>query len=184
MTTRIGMPNRASTLWIQCSKARHASCALAKRRTYRRLPSAKNISTANCSPKLRLPSQGGSRTCVRLLGSGAGETSARRGSSRLGALCPSASVALHERHSLCSLVARQPASRDRRRASTVVCSQRLSSEARACRRGTDLRDRRAGMVRLAPVARLRAALELHRLDVRPGDDEVAFDEPHGECGHP
>jgi hypothetical protein len=29
------------------------------------------------------------------------------------------------------------------------------------------------MMRLAPVARLGAALELHRLDVRPGDDEVA-----------
>jgi hypothetical protein len=36
---------------------------------------------------------------------------------------------------------------------------------------------------VAPVARLRAALELHRLDVRPSDDEVAFDEPHRERGH-
>jgi hypothetical protein len=44
-------------------------------------------------------------------------------------------------------------------------------------------DRRAGIVRLAPVARLASALELHRLDVGSGDDEVAFDEPHRERGH-
>jgi hypothetical protein len=41
----------------------------------------------------------------------------------------------------------------------------------------------AGMVRLAPLARLGARLELHRLDVRTSDDEVAFDEPHGQRGH-
>ena len=39
------------------------------------------------------------------------------------------------------------------------------------------------MVRFAPVVRLRPDLELHGLDVRPGDDDVAFNDPHGECGH-
>jgi hypothetical protein len=39
------------------------------------------------------------------------------------------------------------------------------------------------MVRSAPVSRLCARLELHRLDVGPADDEVAFDHPHGERGH-
>jgi hypothetical protein len=48
--------------------------------------------------------------------------------------------------------------------------------------GANLRDRRAGMVRLAPVAGLGAGLELHRLDVGTADDEIASDEPHGERG--
>jgi hypothetical protein len=39
------------------------------------------------------------------------------------------------------------------------------------------------MVDLAPVLGLAAALELHRCKVRPGDDEVALDHPHGERGH-
>ena len=43
---------------------------------------------------------------------------------------------------------------------------------RAVAARTYLRHRRAGMVRLAPIARLRPALELHGLDVRPGDDEI------------
>jgi hypothetical protein len=40
------------------------------------------------------------------------------------------------------------------------------------------------MMRLAPIPRLAPVLELHRLDVGPADDEMAFDEPHGERGHP
>jgi hypothetical protein len=39
------------------------------------------------------------------------------------------------------------------------------------------------MVRLTRVPDLAAALELHRLYVGAGDDEVAFYDPHGECGH-
>src|SRR4051794_29796138 len=39
------------------------------------------------------------------------------------------------------------------------------------------------MVRLAPVARFAARLELHRFNVRAGDDEIALNEPHGERGH-
>ena len=44
----------------------------------------------------------------------------------------------------------------------------------------DFGDRRAGMVRLAPFAHLGAALELHRLDVGAGDDEVVLDAAEGE----
>ena len=47
----------------------------------------------------------------------------------------------------------------------------------------DLGDRRSRMVRLAPIASLGARLELHRLDVGPAEDEVAFDHSHGERGH-
>jgi len=54
---------------------------------------------------------------------------------------------------------------------------------RALAARSDLGDRRAGMMRLAPVACLAAAFEFHRLDVWTGDDEVAFNDPHGECGH-
>ena len=54
---------------------------------------------------------------------------------------------------------------------------------RALAAGANLRDRRGRMVDLAPVLGLAAALELHRRDVGTGDDEVAFDEPHGERGH-
>jgi hypothetical protein len=43
---------------------------------------------------------------------------------------------------------------------------------RAFAPGTYLGDRRAGMMRLAPVLGLAPRLELHRLNVRPGDDEV------------
>ena len=35
------------------------------------------------------------------------------------------------------------------------------------------------MVLLTPVLGLAPALELHRLDVGAGDDEVVLDEPHG-----
>ena len=49
--------------------------------------------------------------------------------------------------------------------------------------GANLRDRRARMVRLAPVSRLAPALELHRLGVGAGDNEVTANDPHGERGH-
>src|SRR4051794_10173016 len=39
------------------------------------------------------------------------------------------------------------------------------------------------MMRLAPVLRFAARLELHRLDVRAGDDKVVLDHPHCERGH-
>ena len=38
------------------------------------------------------------------------------------------------------------------------------------------------MVRLTPVARFGSALELHRLDIRPGTIKSPRT-PHGECGH-
>jgi hypothetical protein len=52
-----------------------------------------------------------------------------------------------------------------------------------CVTGPDLFDRRSRMMRSAPVSRLWARLELHRLDVGTADNEVAFDHSHGERGH-
>jgi hypothetical protein len=48
----------------------------------------------------------------------------------------------------------------------------------------DLFNRRSRMVLGAPVSGLAAGLEFHRLDVRPGDDEIALDHPHGEPSSP
>jgi hypothetical protein len=72
--------------------------------------------------------------------------------------------------------------------STRLASRR-SISARECHPARSLwrlpcaaSDRRARMMRLAPVASLWARLKLHRLNVRPSDDEVALDYSHGERG--
>jgi hypothetical protein len=48
---------------------------------------------------------------------------------------------------------------------------------------SDLRYRRAGIMRLAPLLSLSARAELGRLDVRAGYFEVALDVAHGQGGH-
>src|SRR4051794_1819639 len=48
---------------------------------------------------------------------------------------------------------------------------------------TDLNDRHPWMVPAAPILGLYPCLELHRLEVRPGDDEVILDLAEGEGGH-
>jgi hypothetical protein len=45
--------------------------------------------------------------------------------------------------------------------------------------GTHLANRGAAKMRVAPIPRLASGLECHRLDVRPGDDEMVADVPHG-----
>ena len=47
----------------------------------------------------------------------------------------------------------------------------------------DLFNRRCRMVLGAPISGLAAGLAFDGLDIRPGDDKIALDHPHGERGH-